>query len=231
MTPFRISINLLLILFIAACGHQSSVDEPIVNQKDILGVDISKYQGEVDFKQLKAAGITYIFVKASEGNTYQDPTFARNFTQAKQAGLIVSAYHFYETNDAPNSQLENFTQLVKLSPGDLPPVVDIEKLHMQDDMMLMGNLQLYLNGLEQHDGVKPIIYTGLNFANQHVTEFSQYPLWIAEYGRTQPTLPIGWSSWTFWQWSQSHTLTGIEGQVDADRFNGDAVNFAKLLIK
>ena len=172
-----------------------------------------------------------MFVKASEGNTYQDPTFARNFTQAKQAGLIVSAYHFYETNDAPNSQLENFTQLVKLSPGDLPPVVDIEKLHMQDDMMLMGNLQLYLNGLEQHYGVKPIIYTGLNFANQHVTEFSQYPLWIAEYGRTQPTLPIGWSSWTFWQWSQSHTLTGIEGQVDADRFNGDAVNFAKLLIK
>jgi len=231
MKPFRISISLLIFIFITACGHQPSMTTNTTSPKEITGVDVSKYQGQIDFNQLKAAGITYVFVKASEGNTYQDPTFAGNFAQAKQAGLIVSAYHFYETNDAPNSQLENFTQLVKLSSGDLPPVVDIEKLHMQDDMMLMGNLQLYLNGLEKHYGVKPIIYTGLNFANQHVTEFAQYPLWIAEYGRTQPTLPTGWSSWTFWQWSQSHTLKGIEGQVDADRFNGDAVNFAKLLIK
>jgi len=231
MKPFTISTSLLLILFIAACSNPPALDTHEVQQPEIIGVDISKYQGDVDFKQLKAAGITYVFVKASEGNTYQDPTFVRNFAKAKQAGLTVSAYHFYESNDAPQSQLENFTQLVTLSAGDLPPVVDIEKLHMQDDMMLTHHLQSYLSGLEKHYGVKPIIYTGLNFANQHVTEFAQYPLWIAEYGRTQPTLPSGWSSWTFWQWSQSHTLKGIDGQVDADRFNGTAVNFSKLLIK
>jgi len=231
MKPVRITISLLLILFMAACGHYPATNNPMTQQTEIIGVDISKYQGEVDFKQLKAAGITYVFVKASEGNTYQDPLFARNFAQAKQAGLIVSAYHFYETNDAPNSQLENFTQLVTLSAGDLPPVVDIEKLHMQDDLMLTHHLQSYLIGLEKHYGVKPIIYTGLNFANQHVTEFAQYPLWIAEYGRAQPTLPTGWSNWTFWQWSQSHTLKGIEGQVDADKFNGTSVHFANLLIK
>ncbi len=231
MGTYLKTFSLSLCLLLAACTWQTSDVKGPPMQSAIVGIDISKYQGDVDFKQLKASGITYVFIRASEGNTYQDPEFKSHFAKAKAAGLTVSAYHFYETNDAPNSQLENFTQLVKLSVGDLPPVVDIERLHQQDDTRLSENLQVYLNGLERHYGVKPIIYTGLNFANQHVTRFSQYPLWLAEYGRTQPTLPSGWSQWTFWQWSQSHALKGIDGKVDADKFNGDARSFAKLLIK
>jgi lysozyme len=231
MGPFLKCLNLSLCLLLAACAWQPNDPLKTSVRPDIMGVDISKYQGDVDFKQLKASGITYVFIRASEGNTYQDPKFESHFSQAKAAGLIVSAYHFYETNDAPNSQLDNFTQLVTLSTGDLPPVVDIERLHQQDDTQLSENLQVYLNGLESHYGVKPIIYTGLNFANQHITRFSHYPLWLAEYGRAEPTLPTGWSQWTFWQWSQSHVLKGIDGKVDADKFNGDAHSFAKLLIK
>jgi lysozyme len=154
MGPFSKCLNLSLYLLLTACASQPNDPLKASVQPDIMGVDISKYQGDVDFKQLKASGITYVFIRASEGNTYQDPKFESHFAQAKAAGLIVSAYHFYETNDAPNSQLDNFTQLVTLSMGDLPPVVDIERLHQQDDSQLSENLQVYLNGLESHYGVR-----------------------------------------------------------------------------
>lgn len=201
------------------------------NQHGVIGIDISKYQGKVDFEKVKDAGINYIFIRATEGITYQDPNFKTNFLSAQDAGITVGAYHFYETNDDPEDQLKNFTSLVTLKSGDLPPVIDIEKLHKKDDKKLTENLQKFLDGLETHYGVKPIVYTGLNFSNKHLTGFGNYPLWLAEYGRDEPKLPNGWANWTFWQWSQSHTISGITGDVDADRFNGDKSSFLNMLIK
>ena len=204
---------------------------PEVTAPEIVGLDVSKYQGTVDFDKVKAAGISYVFVRATDGITYQDPDFKSNFAAARTAGLVVGAYHFYETDDDPTAQLKNFTDVVTLQPGDLPPVVDIEKLHDNDQSDLTSNLKTYLEGLESHYGVKPIIYTGLNFANEYITVFGDYPLWLAEYEVDQLTLPKGWSDWTFWQWSQTGTVDGITGAVDSDRFNGDAVSFGKILIK
>ena len=226
-----LSISFLLPLLITGCLFQGPIKDTQPAQANIQGIDVSKYQGEIDFTKIKTAGISYVFVRASEGNTYQDVNFKVNFNNAKAAGLTVSAYHFYESNDAPDTQLKNFTKMVTLSPGDLQPVVDIEKLHMQDDTNLMKNLMTYLTGLETHYGVKPIIYTGLNFANQYVTQFSEYPLWLAEYEVSSPTVPSGWKDWTFWQYSQAGTVDGIEGNVDVDKFNGDLISFSKLLIK
>ncbi len=197
----------------------------------IVGIDISKYQGAVDFNSVKAAGIRYVFIRATEGNTYQDPNFKSNISSARAAALTVSAYHFYETNDAPETQLENFTKLVSLERGDLPPVIDIEKLHNQDQSNLAENLKVFLNGLESHYGVKPIIYSGKKFANEYLTELGEYALWLAEYNVEEPSVPSGWDDWTFWQWSQSSTVKGIEGAVDADRFNGDESRFQSLLIR
>ncbi len=201
------------------------------NEHNIIGIDISKHQGEVNFEKVKAAGISYIFIRATDGITYQDPNFNKNFAAAQAAGITVGAYHFYETNDDPADQLKNFTTTVTLKTGDLPPVIDIEKLHKHDDVKLTANLQNFLDGLEKHYGVKPIIYTGLNFSNKHLTGFGNYPLWIAEYERKKLTLPNGWDKWTFWQWSQTHRISGINVYVDADRFFGDKGSFEKLLIK
>ncbi len=138
---------------------------------------------------------------------------------------------FYETDDDPSAQLENFTSVVTLQPGDLPPVVDIEKLHDNDQSDLTENIQIYLDGLESHYGVKPIIYSGLNFSNKYMTRFGDYPLWLAEYQADEPESPEGWSDWTFWQWSQSGKVNGIKGHIDADRYNGDEESFRKMLIK
>ncbi|OMH29193.1 hypothetical protein BGP75_20270 [Motiliproteus sp. MSK22-1] len=209
---------------------ESKVDK-VEQAAKITGIDVSKYQGTVDFEKVKAAGARYVFVRATEGITYQDPDFKSNFSAAHTAGLTVGAYHFYETDDDPAAQLKNYTDMVSLQQGDLPPVVDIEKLHDNDQANLIDNLKAYLNGLEAHYGVKPIIYTGLDFANEYITEFGDYPLWLAEYEVDQPTVPKGWSDWTFWQWSQTGTVEGITGNVDADRFNGDAASFGKILIK
>lgn len=226
-------IPLICISFLTGCN----VDSPVESQgagvsfAQVNGIDLSKYQGTVDFHKVKASGVTYVFIRATEGNTYQDANFEVNFASARAAGLATGVYHFYETDDEPLSQLENFKSIVSLSPGDLPPVIDIEKLHKQEKSNLVENIGIFLKGLESHYGVKPILYSGRNFSNEYLTQFGDYPLWLAEYEVDEPSLPEGWSNWTFWQWSQSSTVSGIDGQVDADRFNGDALSFDKLLIK
>ena len=197
----------------------------------IIGIDISKYQGKVNFKKVKASGITYVFIRATEGITYQDVDFKSNIAAARAAGLVVGAYHFYETNDAPAAQLNNFKNMASLQSGDLPPVIDIEKLHNNDSIDLTKNIQIFVDGLESYYGVKPIIYSGYNFANKYMKGFGGYPLWLAEYEVTKPNLPEGWSDWTFWQWSQSNTVDGLDGNVDADRYNGSKASFDALLIK
>lgn len=223
-----------MIFLLVGCStakFSASDDGQVLPIAEVKGIDVSKYQDNIDFHKVKAAGIDYVFVRATEGITYQDPDFQADFSAAGKAGLVVGAYHFYETDDEPIAQLQNFTNVVSLKPGDLPPVVDIEKLHHQDKINLTGNLQAYLDGLESHYGVKPIIYSGLNFANEYITGFGEYPLWLAEYEVDQPRLPEGWSNWTFWQWAQSGSTDGINGAVDTDRFNGTIQDFRKLLIK
>jgi lysozyme len=198
---------------------------------EIKGVDVSKYQGTVNFDQVKAAGIHYVFIRATEGITYQDPDYKNNHQKAKAAGLRVGAYHFYETDDNPKAQLENFKSWVTLGQGDMAPVIDIEKLHQKDDKDLIANLLIFLNGLETHYGIKPIVYTGENFANEYIFALGHYPLWLAQYQVKNPKVPDGWHGWDFWQWSQSGTIDGIKGTVDLDRFNGDRQRFKFFLIK
>ena len=233
MQLLKFSLITALAIFISACMSFTSSEgkTSLKSEQNLTGIDVSKYQGEIDFDKVKAAGIRYVFVRATEGITYQDAFFKQNLDEAREAGLVIGAYHFYETDDDPVSQLNNFTSLVTLQAGDLPPVVDIEKLHDNDQVDLTENIQTYLDGLEQHYKTKPIIYSGKNFANKYITTFSDYPLWLAEYQSLYPTLPQGWNKWTFWQYSQTGKIDGINGDVDINRFNGQENSFKKMLIK
>lgn len=196
---------------------------------EVQGVDVSKYQGTIDFTKIKAAGMTYVFVKATEGITGVDPDYARNVTAARAAGLVVGSYHFYETDDDPSAQFGNFRQHADVKPGDLPPVVDIEVLAKGSRPDLADDLKSFLAQLEQAYGAKPILYSGVSFANEYLASFGAYPLWVAEYtSASAPKVPSGWSTWAFWQYSQSGSVAGINGAVDMDRFNGTATQFDAL---
>ena len=226
-----LSASVLMLLWTAACKPSETVAQQKSPVTPITGIDISNHQGEVDFDKVKKAGVSYVFIKATQGNTFQDPLFRNDFDGASQAGLAVGAYHFYMTDDDPRDQFKNYVELVSLGRGHLPPVVDIEALSKDTRPEFIADLQIFLDLLEEEYGAKPIIYSGKKFAKKHLEGFSHYPLWLAEYEVEEPSLPTaGWNSWTFWQWTQSARVDGIDGPVDGDRFNGDHVSFQGFLL-
>lgn len=247
----RLSIPLLLVA-ISACEPRAptadgpagipaasgplaatSAPAPISATEGVEGVDLSNWQGgEVNFAQIKQAGKLFVFVKSSEGSTIVDPDHARNVQQARAAGLMVGSYHFYVSADTPQAQFRNFSAQLSLKPGDLPPVVDIERLSQGDPRALVPALQQFLGLLEEKYGVKPILYSGEYFASEYLSAFGDYPLWLAEYsGKTSPQLPVGWARWTFWQYSQSGSVADVPGPVDLNRFNGSTVQLKALTIR
>lgn len=198
---------------------------------NVQGIDVSHYQGSVNWAAVKNAGIGFAFAKATDGNTYADPQFQTNWADMKAAGLLRGAYHFYESNDDPVSQANNFIKAVgSLAVGDLPPVIDIEAYKGDfGGVPLAANVQTWLNIVEQALGRTPMIYTGPSFWNQYMnSSFSRYALWVAQYGVAQPKLPNGWNKWTFWQNSESGTVAGVSGSVDTDIFAGSMADLLAL---
>lgn len=184
------------------------------------GIDVSQHQGTVDWPAVVQAGYVFAFIKATDGETYVDPEFAQNWAGAAAANVLRGAYHFFRAEDSPQAQVELFWNTVAGN-GELPPVVDVEETMGVSAATLISNLTQFLAELQQASGRTPMIYTGPSFWNSlGTTAFGGYPLWVAEYGVSQPTLPGGWSSWAFWQHSESGSVPGIQGAVDLDVFNG-----------
>lgn len=186
------------------------------------GIDVSKDQGTIDWPAVAQAGITFAFVKATDGETYVDPNFAANWAGAAAAGLLRGAYHFFRAEDSPQSQVDLFWTTVG-GTGELGLVVDVEKTMGVSNATLIANLTQFLDELQKASGRQPLIYTYPSFWKAlGTTAFGAYPLWVAEYEVAAPTIPSGWSSWRYWQSSQSGTVPGITGNVDLDVFNGTA---------
>ena len=186
------------------------------------GIDVSKSQGAVDWPSVAQAGYVFAFVKATDGQDYVDPTFAANWAGAKAAGLLRGAYHFFRAEDDPDVQAEWFWKTVGAG-ADLPLVVDVEEMMDQPAATVVANLTRFLTSLQGWTGKPSMIYTAPGFWQQlGTTAFGSYPLWVAEYGASQPTLPAGWAIWDFWQYSETGQVPGITGNVDLDVFSGTA---------
>lgn len=198
------------------------------------GIDVSTFQGEIDWQAVKASGIVFAFARALEGETIHDSSFTTNWQGMKEAGVVRGAYDFYVAGDPPTKQAEVFAGLVTLEPGDLVPMVDIESgsLGASAPPDLIANFHRYLELIESHYEVKPIIYTDPSFWNEHMDDsFGDYPLWVAEYGVDSPTPPKGWGTWALWQHSDSGSVPGIEGAVDLDLFGGGLEELARYRIQ
>ena len=172
----------------------------------VHGIDVSHYQGNIDWKMLTQTRqgkfpIHFVFMKASEGGDYGDKAFITNFDSAKTHGFIRGAYHFYNPKTDPIRQADFFINSVKLDSGDLPPVLDIEK-RGKDENQLRRDLKLWLDKIEQHYKVKPILYTSYKFKTRYLNDsvFNSYPYWIAHYYVDSVEYRGEWKFWqTAWQ--------------------------------
>jgi len=189
----------------------------------VHGIDVSHYQGDIDWKMLGQTRqgqfpIQFIFMKATEGGDYTDDRFAANFDSARVHGFVRGAYHFYNPKTDANQQADFFIQSVKLEPGDLPPVLDIEKKG-KDMKKLQADLKVWLRKVENHYGVKPIIYASYKFKTRYLNDsvFNTYPYWIAHYYVDSVRYE---GDWRFWQHTDVGTLPGIDEKVDLNVFNG-----------
>jgi lysozyme len=197
----------------------------------LSGIDVSHYQGTIDWNQVRSVGTQFAFIKALEGITSTDPEFQANWKGAKAAGLTCGAYHFFLARDDPREQADAFLSIYQPSPGDLPPALDIETTDGQSTSDVVQGIQAWLSAVEAKVGAPPILYTGPSFwKSLGAEQFGGYPLWIADYGVTTPTVPAGWTGWTFWQYSQSGSVAGVSGTVDLDYFQGSLEDLQRLTI-
>jgi lysozyme len=199
-----------------------------------IGFDVSEYQGEINWEQTyhieEAFELSYVFIRATAGENRIDSRFEENWKGAKARQLIRGAYHYYRPNENSIEQATNFINNVTLQKGDLPPVLDIEKLpKTQSIVRLKVGLRNWLSAVEKHYGVKPIIYSGESYYKDFLKEeFSEYPLWIANYNFWRNDLE---SDWQFWQFTEKAKIEGIDAMVDLNIFNGDKNDLLKIGLK
>ena len=192
------------------------------------GIDVSTYQGKIDFAQVKIyAG--FVYAKATEGATYVDDQFRANHDGCKAAGIPFAPYHFFHFGQDPVAQAAHFLATIDGYEGTLLPMVDVES-GGQDGVTnlptLITGLSMFLTAIEKTLGGKRCIiysdYGDWNGLMQGTDAFSGHPFWVAEYNaQPAPSLPAGFTSWVIWQYSSGGKVPGITGAVDLDRLNGN----------
>ena len=201
----------------------------------IHGIDVSRYQQmiaweEVQAMQVKDIKLGFAFIKATEGIGNVDPRFRRNWKKSREAGIICGAYHFFIASKDGKMQAQNFIKVVKLQPGDMPPVLDVEQRNGVSVAELKKEVKKWLDVVEEYYRVKPVIYTNIDFYEQNLgSGFDTYPLWVAHYYEPhQPRIKRGWR---FWQHSDEGRVNGILSKVDFNVFAGDSLEFKNMLIR
>ena len=189
-----------------------------------IGLDVSEFQGNIDWRLVKNIEnqypLEFVFIRATAGNDREDGQFAANWLGAKENKMIRGAYHYYRPNENSLEQAQLFIKTVQLKKGDLPPVLDIEKLPNEQSLKNMKlGLSRWLKAIEAHYKVKPIIYTSEKYYDDFLKdEFGDYLFWIANYNFYKEK--IG-ANWLFWQFTEKATVQGIKGNVDVNIYNGD----------
>lgn len=200
-------------------------------ETNLIGIDVSHFQGAVNWAEVRGAGCAFAFAKATESTSIVDPEFATNWNGIKAAGLVRGAYHFFRAEQDGVAQATHFLQTVQLETGDLPPVIDIELNDGVTGSRLIAGVGNWIDTVAQATGMTPLIYTNTPFWDEYMNDgFGKFPLWLAHYtgAPTPEPLPHGWTDWTFWQYSQSLTIPGVNGNADHNRFNGSQSDLQAL---
>lgn len=218
-------LALLLYLGIVHINNPSKAKYPV------NGVDVSAYQGQVDWDTLSSQDIDFAYIKATEGSTFKDSCFEYNWKEAGETDLRIGAYHFFSFESSGEKQAANFIDSVDAIPMMLPPVIDVEyygKYQNEDDIDVVeirAELRNMINILKEEYGVNPVLYVSEETYNTIVAqEFSDCDIWYRSvYGKIDGDL-----DWTFWQYSNRHRLNGYEGEepfIDMNVFYGTKEEF------
>ncbi|WP_242964455.1 GH25 family lysozyme [Pseudobutyrivibrio ruminis] len=218
-------LALLLYLGIVHINNPSKAKYPV------NGVDVSAYQGQVDWDTLSSQDIDFAYIKATEGSTFKDSCFEYNWKEAGETDLRIGAYHFFSFESSGEKQAANFIDSVDVIPMMLPPVIDVEyygKYQNEDDIDVVeirAELRNMINILKEESGVNPVLYVSEETYNTIVAqEFSDCDIWYRSvYGKIDGEL-----DWTFWQYSNRHRLNGYEGEepfIDMNVFYGTKEEF------
>jgi len=204
--------------------------------RPIQGIDVSKYQGKIDWASVRSAGTQFAFIKATEGGNLVDERFVENWDGAKQAGVSRGAYHFMFWCRPANEQAAWFRRTVPNDPDALPPVLDLEwnaqsrtcprRLPREEALAM---IKVLLHEMEAHTGKRPIIYTDITFHRDVLEgELSHYPHWVrsvaAEPHERYPNRP-----WLLWQYTAAGRVPGIQTEVDLNAFYGGRAEWARFL--
>jgi lysozyme len=203
----------------------------------VHGIDVSKYQGDIDWQAVKESGVAFAFIKASEGGDSVDSKFQRNWAAAKAAGVPRGAYHFVYWCRPAHEEMANFKSVVPVEADALPPVLDVEAtpesrsckrtLYREE---VLADMKKMLEEMERHYGKKPIIYSSVDFyqAILHENALAEYPIWVRS-TKYHPVVRYGSRKWTFWQYRSDGSVPGITGAVDQNAFSGSEEQWRRWL--
>ncbi len=192
--------------------------------KEIMeGIDVSNHQGYIEWERIDQNQVNFVFMKATEGETFTDKSFRSNWEAAEEAGFLRGAYHFYREESSGKDQAEHFIDVVPREAYALPPVVDVELL-AADGEAFVKELKVFLSTLEEHYGQKPLIYCNRATYDAYIKEnFQDYGLWYADYNSPPPI-----EGWLFWQFTDNGNVAGIEGPVDFNQYSGTREELLEL---
>lgn len=203
---------------------------------EIHGIDVSKWQGRIDWEAVRGSGVTFAFIKATEGGDRLDDRFRENWEGARRAGIARGAYHFTYWCGSMSDQIAWFQRHVPNEPDALPPVLDVEwnfdsptcprrvPVHVAQQKM-----REFLHAMERHYGKKPIIYADITFHREVLAggEFAQYPFWVRSV-RALPHERYPGRRWAFWQTTATGRVAGVTGNVDRNVFAGSRAQWQRL---
>lgn len=208
------------------------LNNPSKRTYPVRGVDVSHYQGEIDWAVLSATPIDFAFIKATEGSSFVDDRFAYNFAEAQKCGIAVGAYHFFSFDSPGETQAAHFIGTVVPAAGMLPPVIDVEFYGAYaevppDRNAVCAELDILLETLTAHYGLSPILYaTEESYAYFLAGAYEEYAIWIRNV-KVRPYLSDG-RTWTFWQYTNRERLPGYAGEerfIDMNVFAGTEEEF------
>ncbi len=216
---------------VAGLNHAAAHEYPI------HGIDVSKFQGDIDWNRVADSGVKFAWIKATEGGDHLDQRFQANWEAAKAAGVPRGAYHFVYWCRPPREEIDWFKENVPVEADALPPVLDVEATptsktchrHLTQEGAI-HDMQVMLDEMERHYGKRPIIYTTVDFYQAILVDgaFSNYAIWVRS-TKYHPAVKYGDRVWRFWQYQSDGTVPGIGGKVDRDAFYGTQEQWAKFL--